>query len=215
MAFGEKEGYGVFGGLATFGLAQAAALTTVAREEKYKILVLSIYAGTVLFTLVWTVLMLRAEREIILSAGMVAKHFVRAYDQPSIQYGRGVVCWTVLLAGVLIYLGYEGLLPNQSHRVSFTATKIDCDTFDTTADWPTPGGSQQFWMDEWMRKLDQQAKDANKEGFSFILQKTAFPESYKPFALTLKCDSNFSLGQRTAFLVLLCDLILVGSCRFG
>jgi hypothetical protein len=48
LPFSEKEGYSVFNALATFALAQAAALTAVARGEEHKLLVIGIYAGTVI-----------------------------------------------------------------------------------------------------------------------------------------------------------------------
>jgi hypothetical protein len=176
-------------------LAQAAALTAVAREEKYKILVLAIYTGTVFITLVWIILMLRTCRENPTVPGTV----IRAYDYPSIRYGRAVLVWTVILAGVLLYLGKEGLLPNQTPRVAFSAVAIEIDTYNYT-DWAKKLDDEQRPMDRWIEKLSQTArKVTDGENFFIVKQRSPFPESYKSFPVTLKCDAY--LGARVAFLV--------------
>ena len=145
VAFGDKDGYGPFTALATFALAQGAALTVVARGEERVWLVLAIYAVAVAFTVRWIQAQLAAVKSQPPAAGSAAPLAAivppakgppapagawttrRAYDRPTITYGRWTQGWTLVLAVVLIYLGTQGLLPNQTRRTAFLKDDIPVD----------------------------------------------------------------------------------------
>lgn len=89
VAYGDKDGYGPFTALASFALAQGAALTAVAKGEDRTGLVLFIYAVAVTLTVLWIRSMLAAVKEQPAVEGqVVADTPLRAYDRPSITYGR-------------------------------------------------------------------------------------------------------------------------------
>ncbi len=207
LPFGDKDGYGVFTALAGFALAQATAVTVVAREEEHKFLVLLVYFVSVLGTLAWIVAMLRAERGVPPVGGAVTPTPSRAYDQPSIKFARWVLGWNCLLAAVLIYLGWNNLLPNQTPRVPFLNSTVPCDML-LMNDYAERSPPDQKKMDEWIEKLDEQArnvvppKEPMREVFFVIKQQVAFEKSYKPFTLVLKNENEqYYLGCRAAFLV--------------
>jgi hypothetical protein len=200
LPFGDKDGYGVFTALAGFALAQATALTVVAREEEHKTLVLLVYFVSVVGTLAWIVAMLRAKRDVV-KGGSAAEE--RAYDQPSIRFGRWVLVWNCLLAIVLIYLGWNDLLPNQTPRVPFQTAAIPCDTlfYKDYLETLTPAQKD---MDEWLGIIAQNAdqKQGVGEVFFVIKQQTQFEKSFKPFSLAIRNENElFFLRSLTAFLV--------------
>ncbi len=147
--------------------------------------------------------MLRARRDITL-AGAPARTFARAYDQPSITYGRWVLGWNCILAAVLIYLGWNNLLPNQKTEVPFS--EADTPEFDTyyIQGYFALSTKQQEDMDQWIQLIKQEARQSSgeKEIFFVIRQRTPFQKSFEPFSLTMKNDNErFWLGFRCAFLV--------------
>ena len=200
LPFHDKDGYSPFSALAGFALAQAAALTVVARSEEYKWLVLSIYGGSVFLIVVWIAAMLLATRRIT-PEGQRVPILVRAYDEPSIKYGRWVMIWNLIVTCVLVILAINDLLPNQTRQVHFAATEIKCDAFDFSIDWEPISSPLQKKMDRWIQELASKARAKSKEAFFLVKQMTAFQDFYKPFAVDVECNQTFYLGIRTAFVV--------------
>ena len=202
----DKEGYGVFSALAGFALAEAAALTVVARDEAYKRLVLGVYVASVVLTHCCLVAMLRAKRNVDAPGGVSVDR--RAFDRPSIRYARWVLVWNITSAIFLIILGWNDLLPNQTPRVVFTKSQIECDTLYLSSYKERSTPSQQE-MDDWIARLASTARQAatatsadEKETFFILQQKTPFERSFKEFTVQLRNENErYWLGLRVAFLV--------------
>lgn len=194
-----KDGYGPFTALATFALAQGAALTAVAKGEGRDTLVLIIYAVAVFVTFIWVLTLLRTRRW-EKREGVDAPAWVRAYDRPSTVYGRWALVWTVLLGGVLSVLGWLELLPNQTVRVHYNKGEIGCEPF-TYLDLVSRAGSDRIFLEKWIEWIYKSTPAAQKQHFMWVEQKSPFPESYKPFEVTLTCNKPYVLGERVAFLV--------------
>jgi hypothetical protein len=198
VPFNKNDGYSPFNALATFALAQGAALTAVAKGEGRDTLVLIIYALIVLATLAWIVGMLRVTSSD--PSAVPAAQRSRAYDRPSIIYGRFVLGWTLFLGLILSVLGWLELLPNQTTRVAYNKGAIACDVLDGPERMQRSGGYIGA-MDEWIARLDASSQTPIAEHFMWLEQKTPFPESYKPFALDLVCNHSYVFETPVAFLV--------------
>ena len=111
-----KDGTSAFIALATFALAQGGALTVVARGEGRTAIVLWIYGVSVLFTIVWIVCLLRMTDP--------ADRAARAFSDTSVTYGRFALWWTAFVALIMVFLGANQLLPNQTYRVAYPAGPI-------------------------------------------------------------------------------------------
>lgn len=195
----QKDGYSPFNALATFALAQGAALTAVAKGEGHDRLVLCIYAAIVLGTIAWIIRMLRATKWEA-EEGTAAQKKMRAYDQPSIAYGRIVLAWTVFIGVLMSILGWMNLLPNQTTRIEYNKGAIACEPFTGTERTSRAGGHVAR-MDKWIDWIERGTNSSKGEQFIWLEQKTPFPESYKPFALDLICNSSFVFYDPVAFLI--------------
>ncbi len=191
----EKDGYSPFNALATFALAQGAALTAVARGEGRDKIVLSIYAIAVVLTICWIRAMLRATKTV-----PDGQRPLRAYDAPTIRYGRWVQLWTLILSVILFVLGTLELLPNQTPRIPYDRGTIWCDAW-AIADRPKVSGGRQGLMDKWIEWLSRSASGGRRQQLLWIESKSPFPASYKPFVVTLRCNADYAFGERVAFLV--------------
>jgi hypothetical protein len=196
-AFSDREGYGVFSALATFALAQGAALTAVAKEEDKTWIVLSIYFVTVVATIWWIRSMLAAVKE---QRPYAHPRFIRAFDYTSIRYGRWAQGWTIFLSVVLFILGCLGLLPNQTSRAFYNKGDADCDAWIASDRLQLDSNSERL-MDQWIRWIGNSGRDDKREKFVWIQTKGTFEQSYKPFNLELRCTSEYEFGERVAFLV--------------
>ncbi len=195
----DNNGLSAFNALATFALAQGAALTAVARGEGRDALVLSIYAITVAITLWWIISMLRATRRDV-SLGQQQNELIRAYDRPSIRYGRWTLTWTFVLVAILFVLGWLELLPNQTHRVAYDKGGIVCDT-KTAQQRMQMAGADRATLDKWIEWIGRSSRVYSEEQCFWVKQKSPFEKSYKRFALDLHCDKRYVFGERVAFLV--------------
>jgi len=193
-----KDGYSVFNALATFALAQGAALTAVASSEGREPLVLSIYAGIVLVTIAWISSMLRMLGDDVDEAGNTVP--VRAYDRPSIRYGRWTLTWSFFLGAIMLILGSMELLPNQTRRVKYDEGPIECEALTYLQRMDRSGQTRQM-MDKWIEWLGKSSRVYKEEQFFWVQQKSPLADSYKPFALDLKCDQNYLFGERAAFIL--------------
>jgi hypothetical protein len=201
-----KDGYSAFNALATFALAQGAALTVVAKGEGREGLVLTIYAAAVFLTVLWIRAMLCSERlEIIGNPPRNTTY--RAYDKPSIRYGRWTLTWTLVVGLVMLFLGYNQLLPNQTRRVAFLPKgTIECevwlmlDRLQETAKGNTR--REQRSLGQWVTWMAEANSSDAKKRLLWIEQKTDFKDNYKTFFAKLEyAREQYELGDRVAFLV--------------
>lgn len=109
-----KDATGIFIALASFALAESTALTVVARDDDKQLLVLIIYGVAVVFTIAWIVLMLVSGRT----------SSATPFDATSIRYGRMTLAWNVILAGLMVVLAFNRLLPNQTARAYLSQKSI-------------------------------------------------------------------------------------------
>jgi len=193
-----NDAYAPFTALGTFALAQGAALTAVAKGEGRDTLVLVIYGITVALTGAWIVSTLRSVRSE--SSADSPNQVARAYDRPSISYGRWTLSWTILLACILLVLGWLQLLPNQTTRIAYDRGDIACDAENAQQRLKLAAGTQAA-MDKWVEWIGNTPRVADGEQFFWIEQKSPFPDSYKPFAIDLVCNKDYVFGERVAFLV--------------
>jgi hypothetical protein len=194
----KNDAYGPFNALGSFALAQGAALTVVAKGEGRDALVLSIYAITVTLTGAWIVATLRATRDA--STPGQSSQIARAYDAPSIRYGRWTLSWTVFLAIILLELGWMELLPNQTPRIAYNNGTMTCEATSMLDRMKRFGGAQAK-MDKWIEWIGKSPRQLDGEQFLWVEQKSPFPDSYKPFAIDLVCNQGYVFGERVAFLV--------------
>jgi hypothetical protein len=207
-----KDGYGPFSALAGFAVAQSAALTAVAKGEKYRLTVLSVYAASVLVTAIWIRSMLRAVRHELPepSNGAPAAgpgETFRAYDRPSITYGRWTLTWICFVGALMIYLGIRGLLPNQIDRDEYLKLPIECKVEPMSnrgGSWPFIGGTaaERATMDIWQKWLSKTTLDEpEKQRIIWIEQTDKFQGNYRTITCDLSYNSNFKIRGRDAFLV--------------
>lgn len=197
LPFSERDGYSPFNTLATFALAQGAALTVVAKGEGRDTLVLTIYAVAVLVTLIWIWFMLSAYR--LQPDGTR----IRAYDEPTIRYGRFTLFWTIVLGMVMSLLGALGLLPNQSTYVAYKGGDIIPNVYEFSE---IKGSDRDQSLNKWIGALNDAGAVKYLEPparLVIIEQSGNFGGQYpiKPFRMSLDCDSSkFVFLDRYAFL---------------
>jgi hypothetical protein len=221
--YGTKDGYTPFGALLGFGLAQGAALTAVAREDRYKFLVLFIYLAAVVVTLGWIIATLRALSEVV-TGNQIIK--TRAYDGATIKFGHGTLIWTLFQAVIMIVLAYNQLLPNQTPRDPYVPPR---NLIETRSYWVSeldryfPGGLGEVGATErpsplWMQWLafGERVKPKTERYWKLVClaQLAPFPAAYRTFhvqiwkkteddevKLKLADEDKLQLGDAIAFLV--------------
>jgi len=192
--YGDKDGYGPFTALATFALAQGAALTAVAKGEHRTGLVLTLYAVAVAVTVFWIWTMLRAVKAQAPVGGVGPVTDVRAYDRPTITYGRWAQSWTLLLALVLVYLGIQGLLPNQTTREPYNGGNLFLDSKgpDAVRELYYRGGKS--WFDRFLKW------DLDGKQLTWFEQREPFTAFYTPFRMTFVPSGQFTGDEFQVFL---------------
>lgn len=189
LQFGDKDGYGAFTALATFALAQGAALTAVPKGEDRTALVLSIYAVAVALTVLWISRMLSAVKDLPADGGTI-----RAYDRPSITYGRWAQFWTLIEAVVLIYLGTQGLLPNQTTRVPYSGGNRLLFALDIETVQKRYYRGGRSWYNQFLRR------DLGGKQLFWFEQTEPFTANYTPFRITLVASDRYEVGEFQVFL---------------
>ena len=190
LDYGDKDGYGPFTALATFALAQGAALTGVAKGEDRTWTVLSIYAVAVAITILWIRKMLAEVKDSPAGGGSPC----RAYDRPSITYGRWAQFWTLIEAVVLIYLGTQGLLPNQTTRVPYNGGNRLLFVKEVGTVKEVYYGGGRSWYNEFL--------PSRREGKDLLWfeQKESFTENYTPFRVTFVLSEQYEGEEFQVFL---------------
>jgi len=202
MGHSSKDGYSAFNALAGFAVAQAVALTAVAKGEGRTMLVLSIYFVATCLTILWTARLLRATRQE--ANGQGAAETVRAFDLPSIQHGRFTLTWILVVAVVLIVLAWLGLLPNQTSREYYAGgIKLAPSYFESRVQDHLAGveGSKddRQEMDIWLSWIQPQI---GKDKLVWLEQTNPFPAHQKSMNVQLTYDADLiSVSRRVAFLV--------------
>lgn len=107
--FGKQEGFGMFGALAGFALAQGAALTAVAKGEGRDKLVLTIYLLAVIFTVAWNRTMLvttKPSSKLDFSPNASSMPpFKPFFSETSVIFGVWTLAWNVILGATMFALG--------------------------------------------------------------------------------------------------------------
>jgi hypothetical protein len=191
----QKDGYGPFGALGTFALAQGAALTAVAKGEGRDALVLGIYAFAVIFTIVWIRQLLRAE--VGGDAGPVL-----AFETTSHYFGRWTLGWTLFLSLIMLVLGWMGLLPNQNWRADYSSNgAIKCEALSADAKLLRSAGVSDQLMNSWISWIGERKLSSPGQRFLWIQSKSEFPGSYKPFVADVVFASRYKPQEMVAFLL--------------
>jgi hypothetical protein len=206
-----REGYGAFTSLAGFAVAQSVALTAVAKDEDSTLVIL-IYLFSVLATIAWIWWMLRRLREEQIGTPPLST-VVRAYDRPSIQYGRCTLAWTFFVALIMFALWVKGLLPNQTPRVPFDRSGEEaCSVMYIDSVKPRDylqdlGGTPQereplgIWI-KWFKEKEENQKKKRMVTTVFVKQKQDFKKRYMPFAAKIRCnDAKYRFGDRLCYVM--------------
>jgi|GEM_PF-2189103 len=198
--FGANNGYGPFTTLATFALGQGAALATMAKAQ-YESLALALYALASLLTVLWINAMLRATEG---SEGRL-----RAFDRPSIRYGRWVMSWTLLLVVVLALMANLRLLPFQTRRAPVDAAMVfhaDAQKLSLRAPQEKAGGTaydrDKKYMDAWLTWMTGSEHLGAAKQLYWIEQTGTFGQDFQTYTAELKPRSTeITIMQPVAFLV--------------
>lgn len=191
VRFGRKDGAALFTVLATFALAQGAALAQLARGE-YQWLALGIYLLTFAITVAWIIAILRSR---------FASGAQRVYDQASIRYGRWVLSWVFLEGIVLVILAANQLLPYQTRRVLHETEYIATRTYNAADRLRMADTPEQVGMDRWVTWM-RDSFQSDQFAFFWVQQLEEFQSDYYSFVAELRYDAAVcQLGQHVAFLV--------------
>jgi hypothetical protein len=212
-----KEGYSAFTSLAGFAVAQSVALTAVAKDES-SFLVITIYAVSVILTILWIWWLLRALRDETVGTPPVTTTY-RAYDRTSITYGRCSLGWTLFVALIMTVLWVKGLLPNQTPRVPFDKSGAErcgvmyIDAADPKKYFQDMGGSDEdrealgVWI-KWLKikeECERRSRKPNQPPKRTVLikQDQDFKKRYMPFGGTISCNTDYDIdtSARMCFLV--------------
>jgi hypothetical protein len=197
----QKDGFGAFGALGTFALAQGAALTAVAKGEKRDNLVLFIYAIIVVFTILWILAMLWASITVEDPKNEGSSQTVPAFEWTSIRFGRWTLIWTVFLGIIMFVLGCMGLLPNQNWRVPYTSTgPIRCEALSADTRLQRSSGTSQKLMDSWIGWINERSR-APTVRFFWVQTKSEFGDYFKPFAVDVEFAPRYLPQRMVAFLL--------------
>jgi hypothetical protein len=137
------------------------------------------------------------------------KEITRAYDQNTIEFGRLLLRWILLIACVVLAFGLMGWLPGQTQRKVFHGEIVFEVT--TTADKERlvrliSGGHdtlQAKSMTEFLDWFDAGFSSGDKDKkVVFVVQKENFDANYFAITLNISTSDKFQLGEpRVAFLV--------------
>ena len=200
---GQRDGFGPFGALGTFALAQGVALTAVAKDSKRIWIVLAVYTFAVLFTIAWIAATLKLT--IISEKGQP----VSAFNSPSLKFGRWTQTWTLFLGAVMFILGLLGMLPNQTWRVFYGKATIPSTPVPVltrgAADTGGPKSSveeEKLNMDRWIEWMALGHRPSTDQ-FLWVQQSDPFNDFYVRFDayVSIALAPGATLDPVAAFLV--------------
>jgi len=120
---------------------------------------------------------------------------VRAYDRPTITYGRWAQFWTLVLALVLIILGTQGLLPNQTTRVPYN--RGECLLFARDVD--KVGEKYYDKLPNWYIAFHPKFRDGKQ--LIWFEQTEPLVDYYTPFRMKLTLTDQYKGDNFQVFLV--------------